>query len=120
MSNLVARAWLSLCEEVQLGNLTSEDPGHVDTVRVDNDGGGEKGGDPEIKTAPAARPGYTKPGYGGLIGRIQQHAAPDPFWKGREAERALYEQFNGAAPTATMTHNAQSPAAAEAYQQMYR
>lgn len=83
-------------------------------------GGGDKGGEPEVKTAPAARPGYTKPGYGGLIGSIQQKAAPDSFWNGRETERSLYEKFNGAAPAATMTHNAQSPAAAEAYKQMYR
>lgn len=85
-----------------------------------SDGGGEKGSDPEVKTAPAARPGYTKPGYGGLIGSIQQKAAPDSFWDGREMERSLYEKFNGAAPAATMTHNAQSPAAAEAYKQMYK
>lgn len=85
-----------------------------------SDGGGNKGGDPEIKTAPATRPGYTKPGYGGLIGSIQQKAAPDSFWNGRETERSLYEKFNGAAPAATMTHNAQSPAAAEAYKQMYK
>jgi len=65
-------------------------------------------------------PDHTKPGYGGLIGRMQQHAAPDPFWKGREAERALYEQFNGAAPAGKMTRTAQSPEAGMAYQQMYK
>lgn len=89
-------------------------------VGGNGDGGGEKGGDPEVKTAPAARPGYTKPGYGGLIGSMQQKAEPGSFWYGREAERALYEKFNSAAPAATMTHNAQSPAAAEAYQKMYK
>lgn len=86
-------------------------------------GGDERGGgesNPEIKTAPAARPGYTKPGYGGLIGNMQQKAAPGSFWNGREAERALYDKFNGAAPAAAMTHNAQSPAAAEAYKLMYK
>lgn len=68
----------------------------------------------------ASTPGYAKPGYGGLIGRMQQHAAPDPFWKGRETERALYEQFNGAAPAGKMTRTAQSPEAVAAYQQMYK
>lgn len=68
----------------------------------------------------SATPGYAKPGYGGLIGRMQQHAAPDPFWKGRETERALYEQFNGAAPAGKMTRTAQSPEAVVAYQQMYK
>lgn len=60
------------------------------------------------------------PGTGGVIGSIQQKAEPGSFWYGREAERALYEKFNSAAPAATMTHNAQSPAAAEAYQKMYK
>lgn len=101
-----ASYWLSLRPEV--------------SGKGGSDGGGEKGGEPEVKTAPAARPGYTKPGYGGLIGSIQQKAAPDSFWNGRETERSLYEKFNGAAPAATMTHNTQSPAAAEAYKQMYK
>lgn len=65
-------------------------------------------------------PGYAKPGYGGLIGSIQQKAAPGSFWDGREAERALYEKFKGAAPAAAMTHNAQSPAAVEVYKNMYK
>ncbi|MFQ1864939.1 hypothetical protein ACK36H_04900 [Aeromonas veronii] len=101
-----ASYWLSLRPEV--------------SGKGGSDGGGEKGGEPEVKTAPAARPGYTKPGYGGLIGSIQQKAAPDSFWNGRETERSLYEKFNGAAPAATMTHNAQSPAAVEAYKNMYK
>ncbi|MGS3177881.1 hypothetical protein ACB265_00385 [Aeromonas dhakensis] len=101
-----ASYWLSLRPEV--------------SGKGGSDGGGEKGGDPEVKTAPAARPGYTKPGYGGLLGSIQQKAAPDSFWNGRETERSLYEKFNGAAPAATMTHNAQSPAAVEAYKNMYK
>ncbi|MCX0443406.1 hypothetical protein [Aeromonas veronii] len=101
-----ASYWLSLAPEV--------------SGKGGSDGGGEKGGEPEVKTAPAARPGYTKPGYGGLIGSIQQKAAPDSFWNGRETERSLYEKFNGAAPAATMTHNAQSPAAVEAYKNMYK
>lgn len=65
-------------------------------------------------------PGYAKSGYGGLIGSIQQKAAPGSFWDGREAERALYEKFKGAAPAASMTHNTQSPAAVEAYKNMYK
>lgn len=60
------------------------------------------------------------PGTGGVIGSIQQKAEPGSFWYGREAERALYEKFKGAAPAATMTHNTQSPAAAEAYKNMYK
>lgn len=105
-----ANYWLSLGPKVGgKGNGESGDQG-----------GGEKSGDPEIKTAPAARPGYAQPGYGGLIGSIQQKVEPGSFWYGREAERALYEKFNSAAPAATMTHNAQSPAAAEAYQKMYK
>lgn len=49
-----------------------------------------------------------------------QKGAPGAFWNGRETERALYEKLNGAAPAATMTNNAQSQAAAEAYKQMYK
>ncbi|HDN9018214.1 TPA: hypothetical protein P2I16_000161 [Aeromonas salmonicida] len=71
-------------------------------------------------TAPQGRPGYTKPGYGGVIGSIHQKAAPDSFWGGRETERAMYEKFNGAAPAARMTRDTQSPEAADAYRQMYK
>ncbi|MGN4997388.1 hypothetical protein ACTG25_03320 [Aeromonas sp. 80P] len=65
-------------------------------------------------------PSHAKPWRGGLIGSIQQKAAPGSFWDGREAERALYEKFKGAAPAAAMTHDAHSPTAAEAYKQMYK
>lgn len=71
-------------------------------------------------TAPQGRPGYTKPGYGGVIGSIHQKAAPDSFWGGRETERAMYEKFNGAAPAARMARDTQSPEAADAYRQMYK
>ena len=60
------------------------------------------------------------PGNGGVIGSIQQKSAPGSFWDGRETERALYEKLKGSAPAAAMTNAAQSPAAAEAYKQMYK
>lgn len=72
---------------------------------------------PRKEGAQATAPGS---GSGGVIGNMQQKAAPGSFWDGRETERSLFDQLRHTAPSAAMTNNAQSPAAAEAYKAMYK